>query len=135
MWAGMAGSGVVAEYLRTTWLQHAPPVAAAFVAALLGIAGSILCFAGLAAIKAGAQREWREDARAMQGRHRAGEAAPGLPGDSMPADYEERLGKQDRRIAEIFDLMQLVCTELNVDTSHADQTRPMLRVLPGGEAG
>jgi hypothetical protein len=72
----------------------------------------------------GAGRHWRHSS----GRHRAGDTAEA-------PDYDRRLEYCERKLAEVYCLMQLVCNELRVDTSPADETVPMLRVIDGGRAG
>jgi hypothetical protein len=69
---------------------------------------------------------------------RAGSPTARLAGETLPApsaDFEARLGHCERTLGEIFDLMQLLCDELGVDTNPADETAPMLRVIKGGRAG
>jgi hypothetical protein len=136
LWTGMVASWIEAGNLHDTWLAHAQQTVAVTVAAMLGAAGTILCYAGLEAIRASAQREWREGAgKALPGRHRAGENAGEPSADVLAAAYEDRLTHCEKTMTEVFTLMQMVCDELHVDTRPAGETRPMLRVIPGGEAG
>ena len=136
LWAGMAASGLGAEYVRTTWLPHDPAFASALVAVMLGCAGSALCWAGLEAIKATARREWRAGrGTVLQGRHNDTVAIPEPAYGGRLEALERKAEDSERKLGEVFALMQLVCDELRVDTTPADETRPMLRVILGGEAG
>jgi hypothetical protein len=54
------------------------------------------------------------------------------PSASAHADYDARLEHCERTLAEIYALMRLVCDELSIDTSPADKTAPVLRVIQGG---
>ena len=69
------------------------------------------------------------------GRHRAGETADTPDYEARLAACEAAIAGCDAKVGEIFGLMQLVCDELRVDTTPADETVPMLRIIDGGRAG
>ena len=72
----------------------------------------------------------------MDERKRAGwPAAAATDYDSRIAALEAARERSERTLAEVYGLMRLVCDELRVDTSPADETVPMLRIIDGGRAG
>lgn len=142
--AGIAASWVTAEYARSHWLPNHSGIPGLVSMLCFGVAGSGLSVAGLQVIRTAAQRQWRQSrGRAFGGTtaiepYFSGNLAMQMPAaghDERLEEIEARLGVAEKKSTDTFALMKLVCDELAVDTGTIDETRPLLRIIDGGQAG